>query len=200
MAVTGILGGAFDPPHIGHVGLARAATERFRLDRLLVTVVERPGHRSTEAGPEDRLALTRLAFEDVPGAVVEAEPEAYTVDALERRRLDDPIFLIGADEFAAFPSWRRPERVLELARLGVATRPGYPRQTLDATIATLERPERVLLFEFEPIDVSATEIRERVSLGEPIEGLVPPAVAAAIERLALYRSSAATSGSIGVRP
>ena len=200
MAVTGILGGAFDPPHIGHLGLARAATERFGLDRLLVTVVERPGHRSTAASPEDRLALAQLAFEDVPGAVVEAEPEAYTVDALERRGLDDPIFLIGADQFAAFPTWRRPERVLELARLGVATRPGYPRQTLGTVIATLERPERVLLFELESIDVSATDIRERVSLGKPIDGLVPPTVAAAIERLALYRGPDAASAPIGVRP
>ena len=200
MAVTGILGGAFDPPHVGHLRLARAATERFGLDRLLVTVVEHPGHRGTEAAAAHRLALARLAFEDVPGAVVEAEPEAYTVDALQRRGLDDPIFLIGADQFAAFPTWRQPERVLELARLGVATRPGYPRQTLDAVLATLERPERVLLFELEPVDVSATDIRMRVSLGEPIDGLVPPAVAAAIERLALYRTSDATSAPIGVRP
>ena len=188
MGVTGILGGAFDPPHLGHVGLARASVERFGLDRLLVTVVERPGHRGTEAGPAERLELALLAFADVPGAVVEPEPEQYTVDALERRGLDDPIFLLGADQFASFPTWKRPERVLELARLGVATRPGSSRRTLDAVLATLERPERVLVFELEPIDVSATAIRARASLGEPIDGLVPPAVAAAIERLGLYRA------------
>ena len=188
MGVTGILGGAFDPPHLGHVGLARASVERFGLDRLLVTVVERPGHRGTEAGPAERLELALLAFADVPGAVVEPEPEQYTVDALERRGLDDPIFLIGADQFASFPTWKRPERVLELARLGVATRPGSSGQTVDGVLATLERPERVLVFELEPIDVSATAIRARASLGEPIDGLVPPAVAAAIERLGLYRA------------
>ena len=187
MAVTGILGGAFDPPHLGHVGLARAGVERFGLERLLVTVVERPGHRDTVAGPTERLELTRLAFADVPGAVVEPEPAAYTADALERRWLDDPIFLIGADELAAFPTWRRPERVLELARLGVAMRPGYPRQALDAVLATLERPERVILFELEPIDVTASDIRARIGAGLPIDGLVPPAVATAIERLGLYR-------------
>lgn len=188
MAVTGILGGAFDPPHVGHVALARAAVAHFRLDRLLVTVVEHPGHRGVVSSAADRLALARLAFADVPSAVVEPEPERYTVDALERRGLDDPIFLIGADQFLAFASWKQPERVLELARLGVAARPGYPRQALHGVLATLSRPERVVLFELEPVDVSGTAIRERVADGDVLDGLVLPAVAEAIGRLGLYRA------------
>ena len=92
------------------------------------------------------------------------------------------------DEFAGFLGWKDPQRVLELARLGVATRPGYPRERLDDVLAHLERPDRVELFELEPTPVSSTEIRERVSLGVPLDGLVPPAVAARIGELSpLYR-------------
>lgn len=180
MAVTGIFGGAFDPPHVGHVSLAEAAVAQLGLDRLLVTVVEHPGHRGVVASAADRLELARLAFAGVPGVVVQLEPERYTVDALERLGLDDPIFLVGADELAAFPTWKQPERVLDLARLGVATRPGYVAESP-------ARLDRVLLFEIEPVDVSACEIRARIGRGEPIDGLVPPAVAVAIDRLGLYR-------------
>jgi nicotinate-nucleotide adenylyltransferase len=189
MAVTAVLGGAFDPPHNGHVALARRAGERFGLDGLQVRVVVDPGHKHTTAPAGVRLELARLAFADVPGAVVEPEPHARTVDALAAAPLvDDALFLIGADEFAAFPTWKQPERVLELARLGVATRPGYPRDQLDAVLAQLDRPDRVELFELEPLAISSSDIRARVAAGEPIDALVPPAVAARIRELGLYRT------------
>ena len=92
---------------------------------------------------------------------------------LREGRWDDPVFLIGADEFADFPSWKEPDAVLELARLGVASRPGYPQEQLDEVLAGLAHPERVLFFEIEPQPVSSREIRERVARGEPIDGLVP---------------------------
>ena len=101
--------------------------------------------------------------------------------------LDDPVFLVGADEFASFLAWKEPERVLELARLGVATRPGVDRASLDAVLARLERPDRVAFFEIEPLPVSSSDIRARVAAGEPIAGLVPPPVEAEIARLELYR-------------
>jgi nicotinate-nucleotide adenylyltransferase len=184
---TAILGGRFDPPHLGHVALARAALAHFELDRLLVLVVVDPGHKAAVAPPDVRLELARLAFDSLP-ATVELDNHRFTVDLLEARPLDDPLFLIGADELAGFLSWKEPMRVLELARLGVATRPGYPRERLDAVLGQLERPERVELFELEPTPVSSTEVRERVSLGAPLDGLVPPAVAARIGELSpLYR-------------
>jgi len=185
---VGILGGAVDPPHDGHVALARTAGERFDLERLLVTVVAAPGHKRTVAPVEARLELARLAFADVEGAEVEPEPHARTVDALEARGLDDPIFLIGADELTDFATWKEPERVLELARLGVATRPGYPPARIEAALARIDRPDRVLLFELEPLPISSRDLRARIARGEPIDGLVPPAVAAAIARLGLYRA------------
>jgi nicotinate-nucleotide adenylyltransferase len=183
----GILGGTFDPPHDGHVALARTAVERFGLTRLLVTVVVAPGHKRPVAPAEARLALARLAFVDVPAAEVELEPHARTVDALEARALDDPIFLIGADELVDLPTWKEPDRVLELARLGVATRPGYPAGRLEEALARVSRPDRVLVFELEPLPVSSSDLRARLARGEPVDGLVPPAVAAEIDRLGLYR-------------
>jgi nicotinate-nucleotide adenylyltransferase len=99
------------------------------------------------------------------------------------------VFLLGADELAAFPTWTRPERVLELARIGAATRPGIDLAVLEAVIASLSRPDRVELFPITPLPVSSSEIRERVATGLPIDGLVPPAVADAIDRLGLYRAA-----------
>jgi nicotinate-nucleotide adenylyltransferase len=185
---VGILGGAFDPPHLGHLALARAAVDRFTLDRLLVRVVEDPGHKPVEAGADDRLALARLAFAPVPEAQVAIDRFPRTVDSLEELGLDDPVFLVGADEFAAFLEWKRPERVLELARLGVATRPGYPKDSLERVLSWLERADRVELFTIEPFPVSSSTIRERVAAGEPLDGLVDPLVAAEIERRGLYRT------------
>ena len=147
-SATGVLGGAFDPPHNGHVALADAAIVHFGLERLLVRVVEHPGHRSVVASAEDRLELARIAFAGVPVAEVALDPFPRTVDSLEALALADPVFLIGADELAAFPGWKEPERVLELARLGVATRPGYPAAVLDGVLARLARPDRVELFPF----------------------------------------------------
>jgi len=187
---VGILGGAFDPPHDGHVALSRAAIDHFGLDRLLVRVVEAPGHKPVDARAADRLALTALAFADVPNAEVALDPYARTVDSLEALGLEDPVFLVGADELAGFLDWQEPERVLELARLGVATRPGYPRELLDRVLTRLAQPDRVELFPLEPFGVSSSELRDRVAAGLPLDGLVPPGVADEIERRGLYRPSA----------
>ena len=118
------------------------------------------------------------------------DPCARTVDSLEALGLDDPVFLVGADEFASFPDVEGPERVLELARLGVATRPGVPtRASRRGVLRELSRPERVVLFEIEPHAVSSSAIRRLVAAGEPIDGLVPVAVALEVKRLRLYRGS-----------
>lgn len=187
MALTGILGGVFDPPHVGHVALARAAVERLGLDELLVLVVADPGHKRATTPAEIRLELARLAFADVPRARVELDRYPRTVDSLEARRLGEAVFVLGADELAGFPRWKNPERVLELVRLAVARRPGVPDVELREALARLSAPGRVLFFELEPVPVSSTEVRARVARGEPIDGLVPPAVAEAIARLGLYR-------------
>jgi nicotinate-nucleotide adenylyltransferase len=182
--VTGLLGGAFDPPHVGHVALLDTAERELGLSEVVVVVVADPGHKNVHCPAETRLALAQAAF---PDRAVERDRHARTVDMLRAGRWDDPVFLIGADEFAAFPAWKEPDAVLELARLGVASRPGYPRERLEEVLARLSRPDRVVFFEIDPIRVSSSEIREKVGRGEAIDGLVPPAVAAEIADRGLYR-------------
>ncbi len=185
---VGIFGGAFDPPHNGHLALAREAIDHFGLSRLLVRVVVDPGHKDVETAPEARLALAELAFATLDEAVVSLDPFCRTVDSLEALGLDDPLFLLGADELAAFPTWTRPNRVLKLARIGAATRPGSDLQDLERVVRSLVMPERVELFPITPLAVSSSDIRKRVHSGLPIDDLVPAAVAAEIDRLGLYRA------------
>jgi nicotinate-nucleotide adenylyltransferase len=182
--VTGLLGGTFNPPHNGHLALARAAQEHFDLDELAVLVAERPGHKQVQLDAGTRLKLAQAAFPDYN---VEPDPHERTVDMLRAGRWREPLFLIGADQFVDFLTWKDPEGVLALARIGVATRPGYPRERVDAVLQQLSQPDRVELFEIEPVPISSGDIRDRVSRGESIDGLVPPAVAELIQSLGLYR-------------
>jgi len=183
----GILGGVFDPPHVGHVALARTAIEHFRLERLLVLVVADPGHKPATSPAEARLELARQAFSELPGVDVELDLHARTVDSLEERRPADAIFIVGADEFADFPHWKDPERILELVRLGVALRPGVPDGRLREALTRVPSPDRISFFEMEPVPVSSSEVRDRVARGELIDELVPPKVAREIARRRLYR-------------
>jgi nicotinate-nucleotide adenylyltransferase len=178
--VTGILGGTFDPPHNGHVALARAALEQLPIDRLVVLVAAEPGHRPVFASARDRLRLAKAAFEDIPAEVV-LDDNAFTVDAVRGGRFGDALFVVGADEGAAFPTWKDPERVLRWVRLAVGTRSGFPPPDLG------RYGDRVVSFELDSPPVSSTGARERASRGGSLAGVVPPAVEAAIRETGLYR-------------
>ena len=182
--MIGLLGGAFDPPHNGHVAVAATAKRQFGFGEFAVLVSARPEHKDVVLDAATRLELTRAAF---PDDDVELDEHARTVDTLRAGRWHDPLFLVGADEFCDFLSWKNPEGVLELARLGVATRPGYPREHLDAVLERLPRPERVLFFELEPLAVASRDVRDRVARGERIDDLVPARVAELIREHGLYR-------------
>ncbi len=182
--MIGLLGGAFDPPHNGHVALAHAANDQFGFDEFAVLVSERPAHKDVELDAATRLQLARAAF---PGYDVRLDPYGRTVDMLRAERWRDPLFLVGADEFCDFLTWKDPDGVLERTRLAVATRPGFPRDRLDTVLARLSQPERVLFFELEPLAISSRDIRNRVAHGEPVDDLVPPAVAESIRERGLYR-------------
>jgi nicotinate-nucleotide adenylyltransferase len=206
---TGLLGGTFDPPHNGHLALARAAIERFGLERLVVVVTGDPPHKPVQTDAETRFRLAEAAFADLPGVELsryelERAGPSYTVDTARwaEGEWGDVVFLVGADEFADFLSWKEPERVLSLARLGVATRPGVDRTKLDAVLARLAQPDRVTLFDLEPHAVSSTQIRRRVAAGASIEGLVPAEVGREIDRLGLYADGARTEagGMLGTNP
>jgi nicotinate-nucleotide adenylyltransferase len=179
-----LYGGAFDPPHLGHVAVADAAREQFGVARLVVLVNEHPGHREVHASAEDRLALARVAF---PADDVRLDPYPRTVELLRGERFDDPVFVIGADQFRHFLAWSEPAELLERTRLAVATRPGFPHSELDGVLEHLDEPERVLFFEIEPNPAASTDVRARVAAGEPLDDLVPTAVARLIEERGLYR-------------
>jgi nicotinate-nucleotide adenylyltransferase len=182
--MTVLYGGAFDPPHLGHVAVAEAAKERFDVEQLLVLVGECPAHRVVHASAEDRLALARAAF---PADDVRLDPHPRTVELLRAERFDEPVFVVGSDQFRGFLAWSEPAEVLERTRLAVATRPGYPRKELDGVLAQLERPDRVVFFEIEPNPAASTDVRARAEAGEPLDGLVPPTVAHLIAERGLYR-------------
>ena len=183
--MIGLFGATFDPPHNGHVALVEAAKEQLGLERLVILVTVRPAYKEVATDVETRYDLARAAF---PSCEIDREEATtdVTVRAAEER-FGDVIFLVGADQFLAFPSWHDPAAVLDHARLGVATRPGYPRELLDETLARLDRPERVLFFDAPAWPVASRELRVRAALGEPLDGLVPAAVAELIEARGLYR-------------
>lgn len=145
-----------------------------------MTVVARPGHRGAIEDAETRMRLAEAAFEALPRTRIVREEHAYTVEALAAAGFDDAYFVVGADEGAAFPRWKEPERILELARLAVGTRSGYPPPDLS------RYGDRVVSFQLPSPDVSSTEVRERLERGESLDGLVPAAVARLIERESLY--------------
>ncbi len=181
---TGIFGGAFDPPHLGHVALAREAKRRFGLDRLVVLVAADPEHKDVETPAEDRLALAEAAF---PGDDVRLDAHPRTVDMLRATDWDDPLLLVGADQLADFRSWKEPDAVLDIARVAVATRPGLGLDELAHALDELGRPDRIELFPIEPVPLASRELRAAVARGDPLDGLVPPDVADEIARRGLYR-------------
>ena len=189
---TGLLGGTFNPPHNGHVTLARTAKQHFSLDELRVLVAASPPHKQVDVDADTRVALAKLAF---PDDVVIRDDEPYSIDSVSGFG-DDAIFLVGADQFAAFLTWRRPDDLLDAVRLGVATRPGYPHDVLDGVLSQLRRPERVELFRIEPVPISSSEIRGHVAVGTSIAELVPKQVASEIENRHLYRREPGYSGAV----
>jgi nicotinate-nucleotide adenylyltransferase len=157
------------------VALAEGALRKLGADRLLVLVTERPGHKPTVLDPAMRLELARLAFGDLPATEIRLDHHAYTVDLLRDERFEDAVFVIGADQWAAFDTWKEPEEILRLIPIAVAARPGQPVPAGD-----------VRAFEIEQLPVASRDVRERVARGEPVDELVPAAVAREIERRGLY--------------
>ena len=190
-----VFGGAFDPPHLGHVALVREALEHFGFERVLVVPAGDPPHKAVSTPAEIRAHLTELAFAGIARAEIspiELEPGGprYTIETLRRlsESCDDLALLVGADQFAGFLGWREPEAILELASLAVATRPGYDYGELRPVLTALDRPERVTFFPIPAHPISSNGIRARAHDGLPIDGLVPRSVADEINRLGLYRS------------
>jgi len=184
--VIGLLGGAFNPPHHGHLELARRALDEFDLDRLDVLVSSDPAHKDVDCPVDVRVDLAKLAFADFPRTSVQADPYGYTIDRLRAEPPpDDSIFLMGADQYRDFPTWKEPDEVLEYVQLGVATRAGVDQPPL-----LTGHEGRVRFFEIDSPPIASSALRARARRGESLDGLVPPAVAAEIARRGLYRGPA----------
>lgn len=195
----GILGGTFDPVHRGHLALAAAARDELRLGRVLFVPAGQPWRKAEGSitADEHRVAMLRGALEAERGfeiATLELERAgpSYTVDTLEALRAGGPgnemFFILGEDAVADLPNWVRPERILELAKLAVARRSGGHSEAVEEAARRLPGlAERVVWLAMPLVEVSATEIRERVRRGLPIGGMVLPAVEAYIREQGLYR-------------
>jgi nicotinate-nucleotide adenylyltransferase len=194
---VGILGGTFNPPHIGHLVCAQEAYREFELDRVLLIPARIPPHKPVEhePGPHHRLELCRVAVADderfeVSDLELRRDGPSFTVDTLKELNTEAPnneLFLIvGGDIAAGLPRWREPERVLDLATLSIAKRRGTARSSIDTALGGLRGGDRARFFDMPRIGVSSTMVRRRVRSGQPIRYLVPDAVRAYIERHGLY--------------
>lgn len=205
----GVFGGAFDPPHNAHVALAHAAVAQFGLDTLYVVPTGHAWHKSqalSQAG--HRLAMTRLAFEDIPHVRVDEREvqrpgPTFTIDTLLALQAENPeaqlYLFIGADQFAAFRQWHRWQDILDIAIICIADRAQSTRAgaQFDAEVDAYEgRSDRFAQLSLPLMPVSATQIRQLAASGAATAGeitqLVPEAVARYISLHQLYRSHSST--------
>ena len=196
---VGILGGAYNPPHLGHMVCAQEALVELSLESVLLVPMGQPSHRQIEQDPgaPARFEMCKLAageherLRPSPDEI-ERQGPSYNVDTL--RSLEGELVLIlGGDQAAALPSWREPEEVLRRATVAVVPRTGWPRERVEVKLAGLKGAERVQFFDMPRVDVSSTLVRRRVAEGKPIRYLVPDAVAGYIESNDLYRLPSSVS-------
>jgi nicotinate-nucleotide adenylyltransferase len=197
----GIFGGAFNPPHLGHLILAQEAHFQLALDNVVFVPFGEPSHRvlEDEPGPELRFTMCEYAVGadarlGVSRIEVDRPGPSYTVDTLRelRRRApdDELVLLLGGDQAAELGSWREPAEVMSLATLGVAERDEWRREEIAARLGELCSPERVRFFDMPRIDISSTLVRRRARAGQPIRYLVPDKVANFVGAQSLYGASA----------
>jgi len=201
---VGLLGGAFNPPHLGHLRLAELAWKGLSLDELRFVPSAIPPHKAlpeSTPDPAQRLGLLREALAEAGGSFtvetleIDRGGPSYTADTLEALTAREPgcawIWILGADQLANFTSWRRWERILELGSLAVAPRPGCE-ERVPARLSDLQRelwsgrPGELVWLPSTELDLSSSELRAELSAGRNLEGLAIQ-VRAAIDREKLYR-------------
>ena len=196
----GILGGAFNPPHTGHLVGAQEALVQLELDKVVFMPVGQAPHRELQGDPgaEARLEMVELAIADderfeASRAELDREGLSYTADTLRdlgEQSPDDELFLIlGGDQAAALGAWHEPERVLSLATVAVVERPMWSRNAIGIKIGRLAGADRIRYLDMPIIQISSSQIRRRVADGRPVRYLVPERVALYIEQNGLYGAS-----------
>lgn len=190
---VGMFGGAFDPPHLAHVALARAAVEQLKLDELRIFPTGDAWHKTQILSPAaHRLAMARVAFGDLPHTVIDERElhrpgPTYTIDTLRELKAQQPeaeLFLImGEDQAVSLTRWREWQAIPALATICMAARASTDADAPRALPAEVE----LKLLRLPEMPESATEVRERVAAQEGIDHLVPPGVARYIDQHSLYR-------------
>jgi nicotinate-nucleotide adenylyltransferase len=192
-----VLGSAFNPPHLGHLALAQEALWQLGLaEVILVPTGEAPHKRiADDPGRELRMTMTRLAAADdsrfsVSSLEVDRDGPSYTYETLEmlaaERGDTELVFVMGADAAVGLESWRKPERVAELARLAVARRSGISDAEVGAVLRSLGAEGRATMLEMPQFGVSSSAVRDRAREGRPLRYLVPEPVARVIEEKGIY--------------
>jgi nicotinate-nucleotide adenylyltransferase len=200
----GILGGAFNPPHTGHLVCAQEAVVQLGLDKVLFMPMGHPPHRELQGDPgaEERLEMVELAIAgddrfEASRVELDRDGPSYTSDTLRGLREaqpDDELFLIlGGDQAASLPSWHEPEEVLALATVAVVERLSWSRNAIGIKVGRLRGGRDIRYLDMPIIQISSSGIRRRASLGQPIRYLVPDQVAAYIAERGLYGAPEAIS-------
>lgn len=195
---VGVLGSAFNPPHLGHLALAQEALWQLGLDEVVLMPTGEAPHKqiADDPGRELRLTMTRLAAADdsrfsVSTLEVDREGPSYTYETLEMLADEkgdaELVFVMGADAAVGLESWREPHRVVELARLAVARRAGISDPDVAAVLRSLGADGRATMLEMPQFGVSSSAVRERAAQGRPLRYLVPEAVARFVEEKGVYR-------------
>ena len=195
---VGVFGGAFDPPHMAHTALAQAALEQLQLDELRIVPTGEAWHKNRGLTPAvHRLEMTRLAFAAMDRVTVDPRETrrrgpSYTVDTLAEIRREMPqaqlFLIIGQDQAAALPTWHRWREIADFATICVAARAGFAgaRGTFDALNLGISPLQTI---ELPPMDVSATDIRERLASSQTVAPLVFEPVARYIAHHHLYQTA-----------
>lgn len=193
----GLMGGTFDPIHVGHLAIAEEAREALSLARILFVPAGVPPHKAAAdvTRAEHRVAMVELAIADnsafeLSRIEVDRPGPSFTVDTVEALAADcDITVILSAETFAELPSWHEPERLFEMARVAVVPREGYPAPDPTWLAATFPgREDRVRYLEGPRLGLSSTALRARVAAGRSIRYLVPAAIEAYIAAQALYRT------------
>jgi nicotinate-nucleotide adenylyltransferase len=204
---VGILGGAFNPPHLGHLILAQEAHSQLELDRVVWMPYGEPSHRVLEDDPgrEARLTMCEYAVgADARFAVSRVEIDrvgpVYTIDTLRELRVSRPddelVLLLGGDQAASLASWRSPEEVLSLAVVAVVERDEWLRTEIVERLGDLGSPDRLQFFDMPRIEISSSLVRRRARTGQAIRYLVTDKVANYIGAQSLYGASAPAAGGV----
>ncbi len=197
---VGLLGGTFDPPHVGHLWLACLAADAMGLERVWFMPAAQPPHKQGRpmSRAADRLEMTRRAIEGdslfgLTTIEMERPGPSYTVDSVRQLGREQPnqtVFLVmAADSLEQIDTWREPDQLLRLCEWVIGPRPGVAlpdRSRLEARFGAAA--DRIHLLDGPSLDVSASEIRERVAMGTIIRYLVPRSVEELIEARGLYRA------------